>query len=287
KENSQKRADVAEKKVAELNEKLLDAQNEVSVQQEENEKEKKKTEEIMAKTIDELMKRKEVETEKEMVEEQNWKKENVKQDNKDNVKQEQDKKQAMQRRQRQFPTIAINNPDPADFAILDVDGMKKIIKKRKKYNTLSLVQVLENGIWSMETEFNNSHGGAVAIGIVQDSYEFPAGVNPGLPPHTDYMAVFVGKGWNTPQIYYQGNSTLGMTGFGDNEIARLEYDSLEGTLFLFVNNQQQPLFVEGIKDRVRFIISMRYADSSCTIRTFRKLDIPESVQMDDEQAVQW
>ncbi|KAA6373161.1 MAG: hypothetical protein EZS28_031312 [Streblomastix strix] len=40
KEYIQKRADVAEKQVAELNEKLLDAQNEVSVQQEENEKEK-------------------------------------------------------------------------------------------------------------------------------------------------------------------------------------------------------------------------------------------------------
>ncbi|KAA6317606.1 MAG: hypothetical protein EZS28_055073 [Streblomastix strix] len=103
------------------------------------------------------------------------------------------------------------------------------------------------------------------------------------------MAVFIGKAWGsgTPQIWYKGKPTYGMDGFGDNQILRLEFDSEKGTLFLFVDNIQQELYISGIKEKVRFIICMKYAGSQCTIRSLKKLDTPTSCHVQDEQSIQW
>ncbi|KAA6322390.1 MAG: hypothetical protein EZS28_054441, partial [Streblomastix strix] len=101
-----------------------------------------------------------------------------------------------------------------------------------------MTQVLEDGIWQLETKFNNSHNAYVGIGIVQDSYKIPADANLTVNPHTQNMAVFVRNGWITPMICYKGIGTFGMSGFGDNQILRLAFDSEKGTLFLFVDNIQ-------------------------------------------------
>ncbi|KAA6317936.1 MAG: hypothetical protein EZS28_055016, partial [Streblomastix strix] len=53
--------------------------------------------------------------------------------------------------------IEIYNSDPTDFELADVDGVqKKILKKQSKDNSVSLTQVLEDGIWSVETIFNTT-----------------------------------------------------------------------------------------------------------------------------------
>ncbi|KAA6384907.1 MAG: hypothetical protein EZS28_019566 [Streblomastix strix] len=184
--------------------------------------------------------------------------------------------------------IAILNPDPTDIEFSDVDAtMKRISKKQKKNNTVSLTQVLEDGIWQLETEFNNSHNAYAGIGIVRGSYNIPAGTNPTSNPHNLNMALFGGKGWTTPMIYCKGNHNYGMSGFGDNQILRLEFDSEKGTLFLFVDNIQQELYISGIKEKVRFIIYMWYAGSQCTIRSLKKLSAPTSDHVANEKSVKW
>ncbi|KAA6366622.1 MAG: hypothetical protein EZS28_037851, partial [Streblomastix strix] len=184
--------------------------------------------------------------------------------------------------------IAIHNPDPRDIELSDVDATTmRICKKQTKYNTVSLTQVLEDGIWQLETEFNNSHNACAGIGIVRDSYNILADTGPGYSPHTQNMAVFVGKGWDTPMIFYKGKSNCGMSGFGDNQILRLEFDSEKGTLFLFVDNIQQELYISGIKEKVRFIIYMWYAGSQCTIRSLKKLSAPTSGHVANEKSVEW
>ncbi|KAA6390759.1 MAG: hypothetical protein EZS28_013715 [Streblomastix strix] len=150
--------------------------------------------------------------------------------------------------------ISIHNPDPDDIELSDVDvTMKRISKKQTKNNTVSLTQVLEDGIWQLETWFNNSNNADAGIGIVQDSYEIPARTNPTSVPHTQNMAIFLGKQWDN-QLFFNGIGTKGMCGFGDNQILRLEFDSKKGTLFLFVDNIQQELYISGIKEKVRFIV---------------------------------
>ncbi|KAA6386950.1 MAG: hypothetical protein EZS28_017521 [Streblomastix strix] len=182
--------------------------------------------------------------------------------------------------------ISIINKDPNYVEFIDIDGVQKKINMKYYYDcTISLVQVLNNGIWSIEAMFQNSEGFAV-IGIVRDSYAIPAKADYENEPYTNHIAVFCSGGYYNA-AYYKGQSTYGNELFNDNQILRLEFDSFKGTLILFINNVQQPVYFSGIKEKVRFIVNMYYDKSSCTIRSLKQLIAPTSKQIANEVAVQW
>ncbi|KAA6360061.1 MAG: hypothetical protein EZS28_044412 [Streblomastix strix] len=189
-------------------------------------------------------------------------------------------------RDKDFP-VAIINSDPLDFDFADVDGkQKKIIKKLQKDNSISLTQVLENGTWELEVQFSNQ-GQTGGIGIVKESFNIPADCSPYTTPYNQNMASYAGQGWGSGQVYLKGNLTNGNISFKDNQIIKAEYDSEKGTLIFFVDGVQQPIYITGIKEKVRFIISMYYAGATCTIRSLKKLTRPTSGHVPNEQTVQW
>ncbi|KAA6318172.1 MAG: hypothetical protein EZS28_054982, partial [Streblomastix strix] len=55
-------------------------------------------------------------------------------------------------------------------------------------------------------------------------------------------------------VFYKGKGTNGNEKFKDNQILRLEFNSFKGTLILFIDNVQQPVYFYGIKEKVRFIV---------------------------------
>ncbi|KAA6383054.1 MAG: hypothetical protein EZS28_021420 [Streblomastix strix] len=55
-------------------------------------------------------------------------------------------------------------------------------------------------------------------------------------------------------VWCKGKEINGNKQFKDNQIVRLEMDCEEGTLTLFLDDVQQPLFISGIKEKVRFIV---------------------------------
>ncbi|KAA6373601.1 MAG: hypothetical protein EZS28_030872, partial [Streblomastix strix] len=73
----------------------------------------------------------------------------------------------------------------------------------------------------------------------------------------------------------------------DKQILRLEFDSFKGTLILFIDNVQQPVYFSGIKEKVRFIVYMHSAGSSCTILSLKQLISPTSKHIANQYAVQW
>ncbi|KAA6379950.1 MAG: hypothetical protein EZS28_024525 [Streblomastix strix] len=151
--------------------------------------------------------------------------------------------------------IAIINKIPEDVEFIDIDLVqKKIYRKKDEWSTISLVQVLDNGIWSLEALFQTRYG--EAIGIVRDSYDIPAKAGYWSSPHTDHIAAF-GGGIHTYPVYYKGKGTKGNALFDYNQILRLEFDSFKGTLILFIDNVQQPVYFSGIKEKVRFIASIK------------------------------
>ncbi|KAA6363884.1 MAG: hypothetical protein EZS28_040588 [Streblomastix strix] len=110
---------------------------------------------------------------------------------------------------------------------LNVDGiMKKICKKNCEYYTVSLTQILENGIWQMEAEFNNSDNWA-AIGIVRDTYNIPANTHPCSNPHCQHMVSYgmSNYGNGNGAVYYKGNGTKGNIIYKDNQKIKAEFDS--------------------------------------------------------------
>ncbi|KAA6368791.1 MAG: hypothetical protein EZS28_035683 [Streblomastix strix] len=166
----------------------------------------------------------------------------------------------------------------------DIDGIqKRITKKQSKYNTISLSQVMEDGIWSIESEFSNNYA---SIGIVKDSFNIPVNIHPDQDPYNQNIAIYPGTGWSQ-NVYYKGNATSGVTAFRNNQKVRQELDLQKGTLHFFLENVQQPVFIQGIHEKVRFIFHMYYTGSTCTIRSLKKLAAPTAVQIAGEKAIQW
>ncbi|KAA6399122.1 MAG: hypothetical protein EZS28_005358, partial [Streblomastix strix] len=182
----------------------------------------------------------------------------------------------------------IINHDPGDIvSSVEANGQLKISKKQNKWNTVSLGYVLENGVYATEVEFFNTKGGHSAVGIVKDTYTIATdGILPGSGPHDQNMAAYEGAPYNG-QVYYQGTTTAGNTGFADNQIVKMEYDSEKGTVIFFVAGIQQPVYISGIKEKIRFIATIHNADAYCIIRSLKKLSAPTSNHLTNEQSVNW
>ncbi|KAA6384799.1 MAG: hypothetical protein EZS28_019672 [Streblomastix strix] len=181
---------------------------------------------------------------------------------------------------KDFP-ISIINQDPSDMEFADIDGIqKRITKKQGKYNTVSLSQVMEDGIWSMESEFQCTNSVNASIGIVKDSFNIPANIYPDQSPHNQNIAFYGGQGYGAGSIYYKGTGTSGVTAFGNYQKVRQELDLQKGTLHFFLENVQQPVFIQGIHEKVRFVFHMCWTGSTCTIRSLKKLAAPTAVQME-------
>ncbi|KAA6378937.1 MAG: hypothetical protein EZS28_025535, partial [Streblomastix strix] len=179
------------------------------------------------------------------------------------------------------PIIDINNLIPQDIEFSDIDGvMKKLTKKDLQYNVISLTQVMEHDIWSLEAEFNNSQD-FVGIGIVRDSCEIQPGVAPWDPQLINYSTK---SGWDfCGSIYYNDVDTVGNTGYKDGQIVRAELDFRKQSLLFFVDEIQQPIIITNINDK----IFLYQAGSECIIRSLKKLEAPTSEQVEYEKAIQW
>ncbi|KAA6358473.1 MAG: hypothetical protein EZS28_046000 [Streblomastix strix] len=156
------------------------------------------------------------------------------------------------------------------------------------YSPISLSQTLDNGIYQIEFQFSNN-GRDAGIGIVRDSYSINSGEDSYRGTNCQHMATFGGQQYNGGDgcVCYKGNKTEGNKPYQDGQNVRLEYDSGKGTLILFINNEQQPVFVSGIKEKVKFVLGIYNNDRTCTIKSLKKLSAPTSVQMSNGQAVQW
>ncbi|KAA6379371.1 MAG: hypothetical protein EZS28_025102 [Streblomastix strix] len=187
--------------------------------------------------------------------------------------------------------ISIINKKHEDIDLVDIDGyQKKIVKLSDDYNTISLAHVLDQGIWSLESIFQTIEDETTvhfsAIGIVQDSYDIPSDAAHCLQPHTAHMAAFTGLSYSGG-VNHKEQDIYGNASFKENQSLRLEFDSDKGTLVLFIDDVQQPVYVSGIKEKVRFIICMHYVGSSCLIRSLKKLPESTYVNIEGRKAVDW
>ncbi|KAA6354293.1 MAG: hypothetical protein EZS28_050180, partial [Streblomastix strix] len=145
-----------------------------------------------------------------------------------------------------FP-IAIHNPDPSDIDFSNIDGrMKKITKKEDIYNTISLTQILENGIWEIETEFSGNLY-CSCIGVMKDSLNFSTGQH--STNYSDRCVSYSSKQWKDGQIYYKNNWTIGNKGYSAGQKVKEQFDSEKGTLIFFVDGVQEPVYISGIKEK--------------------------------------
>ncbi|KAA6394123.1 MAG: hypothetical protein EZS28_010350 [Streblomastix strix] len=191
------------------------------------------------------------------------------------------------KKKKNFP-ITVINPDPRDFDFADIDGIRKKITKKKNqiHDSVTISQVLENGVWSLETQFNEQ-GQCQAVGIVENSYNIPACADLAQAPYNMHVAFFTGHAWSSGKIYCKGTQTPGNAIYIKNQFVKAEYNSDKGTLIFFINGVQQPVYISGIKEKVRFFIFMFHAGATCVIHSMKKLADPTSGHVANEKAVQW
>ncbi|KAA6357497.1 MAG: hypothetical protein EZS28_046976, partial [Streblomastix strix] len=170
-----------EQKIQQLEEQKRIQETEINKLKQENSKEKqeKEKERIEKERKDSEINKLKQENSKEKQEKERERNEKERKEEENKILKEEIKKMKKENEKlkpkppQDFP-IAIHNPDPSDIDFSDIDGkMKKITKKEYKNNTISLSQILENGIWEIETEFSGDLD-YPCIGVMKDSFNFTA-----------------------------------------------------------------------------------------------------------------
>ncbi|KAA6371010.1 MAG: hypothetical protein EZS28_033463 [Streblomastix strix] len=187
-----------------------------------------------------------------------------------------------------FP-IDIINPDPNVIILADIDGIqKRISTNQTKQNTITLTQDLDHDIWQLEAQLNNpSYPGYGSIGIANASHPIPPEAHPANQPHANNMATYGGR-WNpNGSVYHNAVNPIGNAPYLNNETVMLEYDSQRGTLHFFHKGLQQPVYVRGINEKVRFVLYIKNAGSSFTIQSLKKLSAPTTSHIYGENAINW
>ncbi|KAA6352843.1 MAG: hypothetical protein EZS28_051630, partial [Streblomastix strix] len=190
--------------------------------------------------------------------------------------------------ERENQKTIIKNPNPTD---IDITNNEIVVERITKKNNnqpecVTLAQVIEEGVWSLEVEYSGSQGQA-AIGIVQESYIILSNSWPTVGANRDHIAIFTGQAWGQNSVYCKQNCIPGNIQFGESQILRTEYDSEKGSFYLFLNGVQQPVYISGIKEKVRFLVFLHTAGSYCTIRSLKKLTAPTIVKLPNEKSLQW
>ncbi|KAA6397046.1 MAG: hypothetical protein EZS28_007431, partial [Streblomastix strix] len=180
--------------------------------------------------------------------------------------------------------IAFHNFNAQIFDLGNIEGGKfQIVKKQGNWDAIYLEQDISNGVFAVEVSFQDTGTGFGAVGVVKGAYIIPNGID----LFDKNFAVYYIKygGWKG-EVRCKGKSTKGNLPYLYNQIVRAEFNSKTGTLNFSVDGFQQPVFIKGIEEKVRFVIFLA-AKSSCIIHSVKKLEAPTSVHIQDEKAAEW
>ncbi|KAA6359584.1 MAG: hypothetical protein EZS28_044889, partial [Streblomastix strix] len=74
---------------------------------------------------------------------------------------------------------------------------------------------------------------------------------------------------------------------GDLVLVEVNMDATPRTAHLFINGQQQPVFVSGLPESVQFWFFLNYAGGSVTVLSLKKLTASSVAQIPNENEVKW
>ncbi|KAA6317011.1 MAG: hypothetical protein EZS28_053558, partial [Streblomastix strix] len=89
------------------------------------------------------------------------------------------------------------------------------------------------------------------------------------------------------KIYYKGYEKYCNSKFSDGQLITMELNLDAGTLHFIVNGIQQPMYVQGINEPVKFWFELYKKDSSFAIVSIKKLKIPTIKPIANSKAAQW
>ncbi|KAA6383914.1 MAG: putative protein kinase domain protein, partial [Streblomastix strix] len=156
---------------------------------------------------------------------------------------------------------------------IDVEKQKdqeEIIRlKRNEALTLPINTPLDSGIIRCEI---------LAFGVMKASLQVPY---PCKPTFSDNVIIY----WGDGIIQHQQEEIKGNMGFDQGDVVVLELNTKKGTLHLFKNNQQQPVYVREIKGSVKFFVYLFYEYNSFTIISLKQFETPTAITLKNEYPI--
>ncbi|KAA6398348.1 MAG: hypothetical protein EZS28_006126 [Streblomastix strix] len=125
-----------------------------------------------------------------------------------------------------------------------------------------------------------------SVGIIRDSHDIPVGKGPWDQQNKMHVAYYYGINGGG-QVYHKDENIKGVVEFQNNQILRQELDFNQGTLIFFVDGIQQPVYISGINEKVRFFIQMYHENASCIILSLKQLANPTQVHIANKKVIQW
>ncbi|KAA6372303.1 MAG: hypothetical protein EZS28_032171 [Streblomastix strix] len=179
----------------------------------------------------------------------------------------------------------MKNPDPETVIFEQVGGILRKVKLNKSCErTIGIDPVITDGIYLFEIIYekikDNFHQGP---GIVKASYTIPKDC--AAHSNNNNMICFNACSGN---IDYKGQNTIGNSKYSNGQKIGMELDKGKGTLHFFIDGVQQPVFVNGINEPVKFYGHIYNGnESSFTIVTFKKLPAATTHTLPNEKATYW
>ncbi|KAA6374562.1 MAG: hypothetical protein EZS28_029912 [Streblomastix strix] len=188
-------------------------------------------------------------------------------------------------------TAELSNPDSSGqgMSLERVSGLlRKAVALKQEFLVVSLNKEIKNGIRSLTVRFGKCNFLGFAqgyVGIAKSTYKIPYPCIPNVKPHCQNMLGYLGL---DGEVCYKGQSIKGNSKFKDGQLITLELNYDDGTLHIFADRKQQPIFVKGIKEAVKFWFQIWNVGSSFEIISVKKLENSTASKLQPNQkAINW
>ncbi|KAA6398154.1 MAG: hypothetical protein EZS28_006319 [Streblomastix strix] len=178
-------------------------------------------------------------------------------------------------------TSQLSNPDTTGqyIRLERVDGLnrKAFALQDRQCVVIPLNKEIYKGIHSVSTKFEKKQLQRIFRCICWDCKSFSR----------NSMSMQTKKRLNYGNVWFKEVQTEGNSKFRDGQLLAMELNADVGTLHFFVDGIQQPVFVRGIKEVVKFWYELYYKDSSVAIVSVKELSAPTAKKLENEKAVDW
>ncbi|KAA6399484.1 MAG: hypothetical protein EZS28_004989 [Streblomastix strix] len=155
----------------------------------------------------------------------------------------------------------------------------------EKYCTIAIDPVITEGVVRLEVVYEKNAGYGQSIGIADASIQFSAHMGPWDQGNQDRTVRF----WNYGKVEHITNGLKGNSDYKDNQRVAVEVDMRTEPRrgYLFIDNVEQPCYITGIPDAIRFWSCICAPSSTFTITKFLNLNSSSARGIKGQRALQW
>ncbi|KAA6396645.1 MAG: hypothetical protein EZS28_007829 [Streblomastix strix] len=153
----------------------------------------------------------------------------------------------------------------------------------QEYKTFPISPDVSKGVCRCEMKINKV--GDNHVGIMKSGLNVPFGKSPGHEHYCKDCKVFYKSG----KVGQNSQYTDGNQQMKDGDLVSIEVnmDASPRTAHLFINGQQQPVFVSGVPESVQFWYFLNFKGDSLTVLSLKKLTAPSITKIPNESEVKW